>query len=165
MIDAELRNETRSVRDEFDSISNSDIDNDAQIAELKIQLDAARARSLAANEQHDRVRSVLGNLQSEIDQARSKIEEIDGQRADVIAQALCDGESFTRDDELLGRRLGFERLVERLTLARPALERLQRQKYRAIELASNPCSALEDQINHRRDELKLRLARRRNGLG
>lgn len=165
MTDAELRNETRSVREEFSSISNSDVDNDAQITKLNTQLDTARARSQAANEQHDRVRSVLGSLQGEIDQAKIGIDEIDGQRADVIAAALCAGEGFARDDELLASRLDYERLVERLTLARPALERLQRQKYRAIELASNPCTALEEQINHRRDELKLREARRRHGLG
>ena len=165
MTDEELRNETRSVREEFSSITDSDVDGDKQIAKWKIQLEAASARTQAANEQHDRVRSVLGKLQGEIDQARSRIEEIDGQRADVIAAALIDDGDFSKDDELQASRLGFERHAERLTLARPALERLQRQKYRAIELANNPGSALEDQINHRRDELKLRLARRRHGLG
>lgn len=163
MTDAELRNETRSVREEFSSISNSDVDDDAKIIELKAKLDAALPRSQAANEQCDRVRSVLGSLQGEIDQARSRIDEVDGQRAEVIAAALIDGVDFSNDDELLASRLDYERLVERLTLARPALERLQRQKYRAIELTRNPCAALEDQINHRRDELKLREERRRHG--
>ena len=165
MTDAELRNETRSVREEFASISNSDVDNDAQIAKWIIELDAARTRSLAANEQHDRARSVLGNLQGEVDQARSRIQEIDGQRANVIAATLIDGGDFSIDDELLDKRLGLERHLERLTLARPALESRQRVAARGVELASNPVMDLEEQINHRRDELKLREARRRHGLG
>lgn len=163
MTEEELMQQPRNVREEFENILDSQIDADEQIVELKTDLKAALANSRSVNEQHDRVRSILGNLQVEIDQAKLAIEQIDSERSEVIAASLIDGSDFSNDDELLAHRLDLQRFVERMTIVRPALERHQRQKYRAIELASNPCTTLEDQINHRRDELKLHEARRRHG--
>ena len=97
------------------------------------------------------------------DRASNGIEQIDSQRAEVIATSLIEGSDFSDNAELLEQRGDLERLIERLTIARPALEKRQRSLAREVELASNPCTHLEDRINSRRDALKLQEARRRHG--
>jgi len=163
MNDAQLRQQPRDVRDEFEKINDSEVDRDKQIVGLKLQLDEARAKLHSANQKHDRIRAILGHLQSDIDQARNQITEIDAQRAEVIATALITDESFSADEKLITRRLDLERQVERLTIARPALESRQRVQNREISIASEPCTAIEKRITDRRDTLKLMEARRRHG--
>lgn len=164
MRESELKQQPRSVRDEFEKITDSTVDGDQEISQWKAELESALANYRVAREEHDRVRSVLANLQSNIDQDKARIEEIDGQRAESIAAALIEGADFANDDELLASRLDLDRRVERLTIAGPALEMIQRQKLRASDLACAPCARLEDMINSRRGELKLLEARRRHGF-
>ena len=164
MTDQELKQQPKSVRETFELIHDSEVDGDAQIVELRLQLKAALARFDLANAEHDRLRSLVSDLQRDIDQAKLGIEEIDEQRVEAIAKALIDGNDFSDDDALIARRLDLERLVERLTIARPAIEREQRERERAMEFARRPCSTIEDSINERRDELKLQEARRRHGF-
>lgn len=163
MTDQELKQQPKAVREAFEQIHDSEVDGDAQIVELKLKLKAALAKFDSANAEHDRLRSLVGDLQRDIDQAKLGIEDINEQRVEVIAKSLIDGDDFSADNELIARRLDLERLVERLTIARPAIERQQRERERAMEFARRPCSNIEDQINERRDELKLPEARRRHG--
>lgn len=163
MTNEELRNETRSVREEFDNIPDASIDSDPQITEWKSELEALRANVRVMNERNDRARAVLASLQGKIDVARNGIEQINSQRAEVIATALIEGSDFSGDAELLDLRSDLEQGIERLTIARPALEKRQRSLAREAEIASNPCTQLEDRINSRRDALKLQEARRRHG--
>lgn len=164
MNDAQLRQQPRDVRDEFERMSDGQFDSDKQIVGLKSKLRAAQAKFQSANQKNDRIRAILGNLQSDVDQTKKSIEEIDAQRADVIAMALIDETDFGRDDELLGHRLELERRIERLAIARPALESRQRARAHEVAIAHAPCAALEEQIADRRDTLKLTEARRRHGF-
>lgn len=163
MTDAELKSQPRAVFEEFERITDRHVDDDAEIKRLKADLESALVGARAASNQSSRVRAILGSLPSDIDKANADIKRIDDQRAEAIAAALVAGDDLSVDDRLLADREVLERLVERLTLAGPALERLHRLAIRSVELASNPCADLEDRINHRRDSLKLAEARRRHG--
>ena len=160
---SDYKNQPRSVREEFDKIPDAQIDGDTQITKWKSELEALLANVRVKNERYDRARVVLAGLQSEIEGASNGIEQIDSQRAEVIATSLIEGSDFSDNAELLEQRGDLERLIERLTIARPALEKRQRSLAREVELASNPCTHLEDRINSRRDALKLQEARRRHG--
>ena len=160
---SDYKNQPRSVREEFEKITDAQIDGDAQITKWKSELDTSLANVRVKDERHDRARAVLAGLQGEIDGARNGIEQISSQRAEVIATALIEGSDFSSDAESLDLRGDLERLIERLTIARPALEKRQRSLAREVELASNPCTQLEDRINSRRDALKLQEARCRHG--
>lgn len=166
MTDAELKQQTRSVREEFERISDRDVDGDAQItamrSELKTQLNTLRA----AQAKHDRVRDVKTSMPNDIADAEREIADLEARRAGVIAGCLIDSDTtdFAADAVLIEQLLGLKLRLERLRLASSVLDAQERITYRSVELAGNPCAALEDRINQRRDVLKLTEARRRHGL-
>lgn len=164
MRDQDLKNQTRSVREEFSKITDSEVDGDERIQKLKSDLETARSHLRSTNQKNDRTRSILANLESDIVEAQEGIAQVDAMRAEAIATALIDEADFSADDALLVRRLELERMVERLTIAKPALERQQRANAREVELTAQPCVRLEERIGEVRDSLKLQLARRRHGF-
>ena len=163
MNEADLRQQPRDVRDEFERIDDAEFDHDGQIMSLKLRLGAAQSKLRSANQTHDQIRSILGRLQGDIDEAKREIQDLDAQRSEVIASALIEETDFAADEELIARRSDLQLKAERLLLARPALESQQRAQAREVAVANNPCIAIEEQIGARRDALKLLEARRRCG--
>lgn len=163
MNDALLRQQPRDVRDEFERIDDAEFDHDGQITSLKLKLGAAQSKLRSANQKHDQIRSILGRLQGDIDEAQREIQNIDAQRAEAIASALIEETNFAADEKLIARRSDLQLKAERLLLAHPALESRQRAQAREVAVASSPCVAIEEQIGARRGALKLLEARRRHG--
>ncbi|WP_265948312.1 hypothetical protein [Dechloromonas sp. A34] len=170
MTDAELKQQPRSVREEFERIKNSELDHDPQLTALNAQLIEARAELCSAQGSHDEVRGCIQWLPSAIASAESKIEEIKGLRVSAIAAALIaktedrPAPDFSADDELLAQLKAAELFLERLQLSAHGLDQKEKQARRTAELAGNPCSALEERINERCDQLRLAEARRRHGF-
>lgn len=168
MADAELKQQPRSVREEFEKIRNSEVDGDQKIIDLKTQLDDATAKRRESQIVHDRARSCLEWVPGAIARTESKIEQIKAKRVSAIATALINEEegdhspNFSTDDELLTELRSAELYLERLRLSVRGIDQQEKMARRAVELAGNPCSALENRINERRDQLKLAEARRRH---
>lgn len=165
MTDAELKQQPKTVREEFSNITDREVDGDYKLSAMRKELETLQANLLAAQARHDRVREVKKMMPSDIAGIEQEIEEIAAQRSGAIASAMIDSDTpdFSNDDALLEKLLGLKLKLERLHLASGVLDAQERIAYRAVELASNPCAALEERISQRRDALKLTEARRRHG--
>ncbi|MER2540007.1 MAG: hypothetical protein ABTQ26_12270 [Azonexus sp.] len=169
MTDAELKQQPRSVREEFEKIKNSEVDGDQQIIDLKTQLEDATAKRREAQQIHDNARGCLEFLPGAIALAENKIEEIKAKRASAIATALLaetendHSPDFSSDDELITQLRSAELYLERLRLSVNGVHQQEKQARRTFELTSNPCIALETSIATRREQVKLAEARRRHG--
>lgn len=169
MTENELKQQPRSVREEFESIKNSEVDDDPQLINLKTRLHDATAKRCEAQEAHDNTRDCLEWLPGAIAKVESQIEQIKARRAVAIADALLAEKevdqqpNFSGDDELLAELRSAELYLERLRLSVAGIQQQEKLARRATEIASGPCVTLENSIATRRDQLKLAEARRRHG--
>ncbi|KXB30782.1 hypothetical protein AT959_08615 [Dechloromonas denitrificans] len=169
MTDAELKAQPRSVREEFERIKEGEIDHDEQLSSLKTQLADLLAKQHESQAVHDRIRVCLQWLPTGIASTENRLQEIKAQRVSAITMALVDDKEgsglpdFSLDDALVAEQKNAELYLERLRLSAAGLEQQEKKARRAVELASNPCSAIESKINRHRDQLKLTEAKRRHG--
>ena len=166
MTDADLKQQTRAVREEFEKIADRDFDGDAQIAAMRSELETQLENLRTAQRRHDRIREVKTSMPSDIASVEREIGELEAKRAGAIASALIDSDTpdFSADEVLLEQLLGLKLRLERLRLACGVLDARERISYRSVELAGSPYAATNERISQRLDALKLTEARRRHGL-
>lgn len=169
MTDEELKQQPRSVREEFSKIQDAQVDGDAKIVAMLGELETKLIAARATMAHHDKIIDVIKWIPFGISSLERQIGKLKERRVAAIAKALieeeeaCESADFAADDALIDQLAKLERDLERLQLSLPGLQSAERKADREQELAGNPCVALEDQINHRRDWLKLAEARRRHG--
>lgn len=152
------------ILEEMQRIGNQEIDGDAELTRMLSDLDAAKATWRRAAAEFDTVRFLLEGLPAQIAGLEAEVAEIEQRRPSVIADAILSGGNFAADDSLLSHRDALTRNIERLRIAKPALEAEAHLRNRLVGQAANPAQNIEDAIDKRRRELKLAEARRRCGF-
>lgn len=146
------------------SIADSEVAGDAELTRMLADLDAAKATWRRAAAEFDTVRFLLEGLPAQIAGLEAEVAALNERRPAAIASALLADGDFSADDELLARRAGLLLNIERLRIAKPALEAEAQRRNRTLGQAANPTQNIEDAIDKRRRELKLAEARRRCGF-
>jgi len=146
------------------SIADSEVDGDAALSKMLADLDAAKATWRRAAAEFDSIRFVLERIPGQIAGLEAEVADIDQQRPSAIAAAILSGGDFEAHDSLLSRRAELLLKIERLRIAKPALEADAQRRNRLVGQAANPAQNIEDAIDKRRRELKLAEARRRCGF-
>lgn len=142
-------------------LKDSVVDADPQLKAWLAELTKAKAIWHAASADFDAIRFRVEAIPSEIRKAEEEVADIEINRPSIIAQATLGNGDFAADDELIKRRSELLLKIERMTLAKPALDSEMRQKNSAVARAVSPVQSLEDDIAKRRRELKLLEAERR----
>lgn len=96
MTDAELKQQPRSVREEFERIKDGEIDHDQQIVAMKTRLAEARAKLRSVQAAHDNFRRCIDWLQNGIASAEMMKTHRD--------KALTPDEKRQRIDELIAEK-------------------------------------------------------------
>ena len=152
------------ILEEMQRIGNQEIDGDAELTRMLSDLDRAKATWRRAAAEFDTVRFLLEGLPAQIAGLEAEVAALNERRPAVVAAALLAHGRFTADDELLARRAELLLNIERLRIAKPALEAEAHLRNRLVGQAANPAQNIEDAIDKRRRELKLAEARRRCGF-
>lgn len=170
MNDAELKQQPRSVREEFDRISDGEISGDPEVAALVAELTEALSIAGIARERHDSMREIAEWIPSAISAAERAIAEIQRKREAVITAAMIaereedEGPNFGDDDQLLAELEATRLRLSRLQIASGGIERAEKATRRGLDVASSPCVGIEDKLSDARDRAKLALARQRQGF-
>lgn len=152
------------VLEEIQRIGNQEIDGDAELMRMLSDLDRAKSTWRRAASEFDTVRFLLEGLPAQIAGLEAEVAALNERRPAVVAAALLADGDFKADDELLSRRAELLLNIERLHIAKPALEAEAQRRNRIVGQAANPAQNIEDAIDKRRRELKLAEARRRCGF-
>lgn len=145
-------------------MGDGEVADDAELTRMLSDLDAAKVTWRRAAAEFDTVRFLIEGLPDRIASLEAEVADIDQRRPSAIAAALLADDGFTADDDLLSRRAALLLNIERLRLAKPAIEAEAQRRNRLVGQAANPVQSLEDAIDRRRRELKMAEARRRCGF-
>ena len=158
-----LKTLPRPVREHLSNIPDTLFDTDKSVIELRAVQASTRRAFDESNVELDRVRSVIASTNESAQTARQHLADIEAQRGEALAREYLDGGLFEDDDRTLNEIHALRTTIERVTLAQPSLERLRRERNRAVEIAHDRDYGVSQKIADRIAELKLAEAYRRAG--
>lgn len=133
------------VRDAARAISDADIENDETRA-LRGALLEAEATHRDAVASAGELSDLLAALVERKAKASQDITEIDSGRAATIVDTFLNGGTFSEDDRQLEQRSKLQLLVDRITIAEPAIRQQHSGRQRAVSMAADHIAGLQRQI-------------------
>lgn len=160
MNDALIKQLVPAVRDRFHSIPDNLFDDVPEVIKLREELAFAKNAHCEAVKAHDKVREVIADSAKGADIARQMLADLEAGRGYALAVAFVNGDVDFADDERTQDELhALRTTIERVTLARPGLERILMDRYGDMEAAADPVREATRKLSDGIDELKLDLAR------
>jgi hypothetical protein len=150
---------TPRIAERVRSISDSAVDDDAEIRRLQAERTTAQEAHRSAVLDVTTARDVLKHVQERGAAALKEAETLEAGRGALLAEIfLRDSDDFAQDGSVLMRAGKCRKLAERSSLAAPALERRVNDLTRAVVLAATRLQDIDMGIEAKRRALKRHIA-------